>query len=258
MASEQIETTYSWLRAAGFMKGPEMSTLITVDANEDTIGKRGLADGKAAGSWVLDGNTSKERAREIWQGIEDGDSAILDSLPSLCLGEWADDPSWEDILSDEGIECDDDTADDLWGTYQDAWSEGMLAEVSRAARLAMPMSVKITCSDDDDGMCTVWCDDVEQARHDQSVSLDGQSSNWEFPDGEIAICSLCNFYDLDAALTADGYDVDSSEYSAPDAEDLAYWAYRNDAENDGDTVEDRDAWLLIGTAICDAFCVLVR
>ncbi len=254
MATQAIEETYSWLRAAGFMKGP---TMITIDANEETISKRGTSDGKAVGSWVLDGNTSKERAAEIFRGIEDGDPEILDGLPQLCLGEWANDPSWEDILRDEGIECDEDTADDLWGTYQDAWSEGMIAEVQRAARLAMPMSVKISTSDDDNGMCTVYCEDAAQARHDQSVSLDGQSSNWEVCDGQFGYALLCNFYDLEKALTDAGYEVDASEYSAPDDEDLAYWSYRDDAENDGHDVEDREAWLLIGTAICDAFAVLV-
>lgn len=217
---------------------------IIEDANEDTIRERGLSDGKAAGSWVIDGNTSKERAREIFDGIEDSDGKILDELPTLTLGEWADDPTWREILDDEGIECDEETADDLWRTYSDAWSEGMLAEVQRAARLAMPMRVSLSNSDDDDGMVTVYCEDQEQARHDQSVSIDGQSSNWECPsDMDVAYASLCNFYDLSKALTDAGYEVDDSEYSAPDDEDLAYWAYRNACENDGTGILDRDEWL---------------
>lgn len=250
MASDNIRETFAALRADGFMCDPQncnhcKGEAMSDDEIEETIRERGKSDGKAAGSWVIDGNTSPERAREIFEGIENGDPAILDELPELRLGEWADDPSWDEILDDLEIECEsDEEKDDLFRVYQDAWSEGMSDEVQRAARLAMPIKVKITCSDDDDGMCTLWCDDVEQARHDQSVSLDGQSSNWEFPDGEIAICSLSNFYDLEAALEAAGYDVDGSEYSAPDDEDLKYWAYRSECECAGEDPLDRDAWYI--------------
>lgn len=236
MPTENIKATYAWLRKEGFM-----SNLISLTPEETKIEARGKADGAAAGSWVIDGNTTRERAREIWQGIEDGDPAILDSLPALCLGEWADDPSWEDILDDEDIEADDDTADDLWRTYEDAWHEGMIDRVTRDARLAMPMRISLSLSDDDDGSVTVYCEDQEQAKHDQSIA----GSCWEYPkDMNVAYASILARPGLVAELTREGYDVDDSEYSDPDGEDLAYWSYRAECENAGEDPLDRFAWLI--------------
>ncbi len=36
--------------------------------------------GEAAGSWIIDGNTTDETARYILAGIEDGDPQVLDAL----------------------------------------------------------------------------------------------------------------------------------------------------------------------------------
>ncbi len=52
--------------------------------------------------------------------------------PELCLGQWADDPTFAEILADIGIEADDDSENDLFCTYSDAWYEGMQNEVERA------------------------------------------------------------------------------------------------------------------------------
>lgn len=107
-----------------------------------------------------------------------------------------------------------------------------------------PMRVSLACSDDDDGSVTVYCEDKARAKHEQSISLDGQSAQWECPgDMDTAYASLCNFYDLATALTAAGYDVDDSEYTPPDAEDLAYWSYRQQAEQAGERPLDREEWL---------------
>lgn len=212
----------------------------------ETMRERGKVDGDAAGSWVIDGSTSKERAREIFDGIQDCDPAIMDSLPRLCLGEWAGDPSFEDICHEEDLDdLSPEEIDDLFEVYADGWAEGMTERVQRDARLAMPIKIQLCDSDDDDGSVTVYCEDQEQAKHDQSVSIDGQSSRWECPrDMDIAYTSLLNCCDLEKALTDAGYEVDASEYSAPDDEDLAYWAYRNECENSGEDPLDREAWII--------------
>lgn len=45
--------------------------------------------GVAAGSWVIDGNTSEETARNLLRGIDDGDPVVYDVLPFAPLsGEW--------------------------------------------------------------------------------------------------------------------------------------------------------------------------
>lgn len=109
-----------------------------------------------------------------------------------------------------------------------------------------PVRVSLSQSDDDDGTVTVYCDDQRQARLDQSISLNGQSARWECPrDMDVAYASLTNFYDLEKALTEAGYEVDASEYSPPDAEDLAYWAYRSEAEQSGEIVMTREVWLAL-------------
>jgi hypothetical protein len=207
----------------------------------EAIRERGKSDGSDAGSWVIDGNTTRERAREIYQGIEDGDSKILHGLPELQLGQWADDPSFEEILDDLGIEYTDDEVDDLFQEYGDAWSEGMTERVQRDAMLAMPLSIKLTNSDDDDGMVTAWCENAEQAKHDQSI----EGSHWEILEYDAAYASFLDRPTLVEDLQREGYDVDDSEYSEPDEIDLAYWAYKSEAEQKGETVMTREVWLAL-------------
>lgn len=177
-------------------------------------------------------NPDHEHYWDVWSGV--CDSAKITDEHGTVYTIVQDGACW---LVPEGMDFDERTESYFW---------------------ASPVRVSLSNSDDDNGQVTVYCEDQRQARHDQSISLDGQGSSWECPrDMDCAYASLGNFYDLEKALTDAGYEVDASEYCAPDAEDLAYWSYRNNAEMDGDAVEDREAWLLIGTAICDAFVVLV-
>ena len=102
---------------------------------EEAIRRRGRTDGRAAGSWVIDGNTLDETCARILGGIEEGDPEILDALPTLALGEWADDPTFEQILAEEGLNgLDADAADDLWFTYSDAWYAGMVEQAESDCR----------------------------------------------------------------------------------------------------------------------------
>jgi len=215
-------------------------TAIKSDDVETLVRERGREDGDAVGSYVIDGSTSKELAREIFQGIEDGDPAILDMLPELQLGQWADDPSFEEILEDLGIEYSEDEVDDLFNAYSDAWSEGMIDRVTQDARNAMPLAIKLTTSDDDDGTVTIWCDDADRAMHDQSVN----GCRWERAESGAYAITL-DRPNLVEELQSEGYGVDDSEYSAPDDEDIAYWTYKNDALNAGEDPLDREDWLAL-------------
>lgn len=99
--------------------------------DELKVRERGLSDGAAVGTWVIDGNTSDETCAEILRLMAD---CAWDG-PELRLGEWADDPSFEEILSDIDIEIDEEcpeATDDLFCTYSDAWYEGLQHEVERA------------------------------------------------------------------------------------------------------------------------------
>lgn len=105
-----------------------------IKTDDDKVRDAGLADGRNAGSWVIDGNTSDETCARILRMMDDGDPAL--DLPELQLGQWADDPSFSDILDAAGVAVtvDGDVEDDLFCVYSDAWYEGLHNEVERACR----------------------------------------------------------------------------------------------------------------------------
>jgi hypothetical protein len=94
---------------------------------------QGAADGCAAGTWAIDGNTTGETKQAFIKGFEDGDPAIYDALPSSPLsGEWADGLLPRDVLGWYGLTEDDDRADDILCAYEDGYSQGVVDEVERA------------------------------------------------------------------------------------------------------------------------------
>lgn len=96
----------------------------------------GYRAGVAAGSWVIDGNTSVPEARYLLAGIEEGDPVVIESLPSSPLsGEWAGSLLPADILAEYGIRENDPAADDVLSAFEDGYSRGVTDEVIRAARL---------------------------------------------------------------------------------------------------------------------------
>ena len=72
------------------------------------------AEGVAAGSWVVDGNTSDQACAAILEGLEDGDPAVYDTLPS---------PLWNG-----------EEADDVYGRALVEFTRGVEDEVVRACR----------------------------------------------------------------------------------------------------------------------------
>jgi len=94
----------------------------------------GVEDGRAAGSWVIDGNTTPETARRILRGIDDGDPEILDMEPSPLSGEWAGEPTPDTVLESVGIDREDDRADDVLQAYELGFSEGYWNQVETDAR----------------------------------------------------------------------------------------------------------------------------
>jgi hypothetical protein len=84
--------------------------------------------GRNAGSWVVDGDTSPARMREILTGYEDGDPMVLDLQPSPLSGEWADEPTPQSLgLTDD--QCD---------VYEFAFGEAFWAEVVRSIKASLP------------------------------------------------------------------------------------------------------------------------
>lgn len=106
------------------------------------IRERATEDGRNAAKWLVDGNTKDPEAvlRRLSNGIADGDPQIMDELPSPRLGgEFADDPTWEDVLKAELDEYSDERLfngeyDGLEDVYHEAFQEGVEAEINDMLR----------------------------------------------------------------------------------------------------------------------------
>jgi len=94
-------------------------------------------NGKAAASWVFDGNTPASTYRDVLKGIREGDPAVLDRFrePSLS-GEYADDYSEDQLMDDIGWVPHDGTAmrAELADQYNIEVATAFRWEVERLAR----------------------------------------------------------------------------------------------------------------------------
>lgn len=109
--------------------------LIDLDDLLKRAEEEGYERGRAAGSWVLDGNSTDESARALLKGIEDGDPMIMDALPSAPLsGEWADGLSAADLLGWYDLDEEHDAAHDVLAALETGFQRGAQDEVARSAR----------------------------------------------------------------------------------------------------------------------------
>jgi hypothetical protein len=109
-----------------------------VDTRSRVAECHGREAGKAAGSWVIDGNTSQEAAQRLLEGILDGDPAVMDLLPANPLsGEWADDPTPSSLLAEYDLTEDDDLASEVLDAYETGYSDGVMDEVTRTAQVVL-------------------------------------------------------------------------------------------------------------------------
>jgi hypothetical protein len=97
-------------------------------ANAEAIRARGEVDGKTAAEWFFNGPIDIGTSRRFLQGIEDGDPEYMDELPRPMLsGEYADVPTWEDIVRDETNieELSDDGEIELLDIYEQAFRDAV-------------------------------------------------------------------------------------------------------------------------------------
>lgn len=113
------------------------AVVVEIPADPDAAMTRlGTEHGRAAGTWVLDGNSSTETARALLDGIRDGDPEVLDALPVARLGgEWADDPTPRDLFNEADVSCfDPERETDLLDAYSDAFNVAVQDQAEREAR----------------------------------------------------------------------------------------------------------------------------
>jgi hypothetical protein len=137
---------------------------MTLEARIAEAAVRGTKAGKAAASWVFDGNTTDETYRRTLQGIEDGDPEVMDRLSwSPLSGEWAGE-SIQELLGDlltcsacggdgifaeagyvegaeeepcnacDGTGYDTDAQEEIEEAYEEAAQDAYWQEIERVAR----------------------------------------------------------------------------------------------------------------------------
>lgn len=128
-------------------------TEVTFAALLDRATGLGLDRGRAAGSWVVDGNTPEATVRAILQGLADGDPQTMDMQPSPLSGEWADEPTMADVVGeitgddvcrncgeavmfhDYDLSCPDDyLSPELLDAFELGFGDGFWEEVERSCR----------------------------------------------------------------------------------------------------------------------------
>ena len=89
--------------------------------------------GKAAASWVFDGNTPEEEYQRVLRGIEEGDPAVLGATEPPAIGPAAG-YDQDDLARDLGIEPADRALPRAVSAYAGAFTGAFWQETERAAR----------------------------------------------------------------------------------------------------------------------------
>jgi hypothetical protein len=107
-------------------------------SERDRLEARGYRDGHAAATWFE--IPDEESARRALRMLDEGDPEIYDVLPLPRLGgEYAGEPTWSDILEDEGCEDSDDGRPELLNAYQYAYTCAVEREIVRSSRVMLDL-----------------------------------------------------------------------------------------------------------------------
>ena len=156
-----------------------------------TVRAEGAAAGKSMGSWVIDGNTSREYAQRIIAGYDEGDPEIMDMTPAPLSGEWSDGPTTGDVMRMVGIDPDalDGNGESLFDVsvlesqlgdeYETAFVDAYWDEVIRAATIVAEPFTCAYCGDPEDECSANPCAAVVA---DRGESVDKEARNLAFID----------------------------------------------------------------------------
>lgn len=117
----------------------------------DTLGEQ---DGRDAASWYFTGSEDRDQYQQVLKGIEDGDPAILDTLPGSPLsGEFAGDMAPNALYEQLGVTElqlrnweQSDELDQLCTAYEEGFSTGVGDEITRQCRIMLEQDVTFTIS----------------------------------------------------------------------------------------------------------------
>jgi hypothetical protein len=90
----------------------------------------GAEYGRAAGTWVFDGNTDRATYELVLKGIEDCDPEVMDMQPEPLSGEWAG-QSIPELSERFDLDLEDD---DVATAFECGYSDGYWNEVEATAR----------------------------------------------------------------------------------------------------------------------------
>lgn len=115
------------------------------DRRMDEAASLGREHGTAAGSWVVDGNTSTETLRAVIEASDEGTlfECIVREPVAPLSGEFAD--TWTPRTLAEALEIDedDDGLDDYCSAFEDAYYQAFEDEAVRSARAMLPTTYRV-------------------------------------------------------------------------------------------------------------------
>jgi hypothetical protein len=135
-AREALTRNINRLIAEGAPVVTEIPTNDAIIARAEALGAE---HGSAAGSWVIDGNTTAETAQGIVRGYEDGDPMVMDMQPAPLSGEWADSMTPQELIheltgEEYDLHSDEFVKDAACDAYEHAYSQAYWDQVVSDAR----------------------------------------------------------------------------------------------------------------------------
>ncbi len=118
--------------------------MTTQGSSTDQASALGREHGTAAGSWVVDGNSSTETLRAVIRASEAGEffESIAPELSGPLSGEWAGDPTPATLAEALEVSEESDDFGEICDAYEAGYFEAFEAEAVRSALGMLPEEVQ--------------------------------------------------------------------------------------------------------------------